>query len=64
MNPDIQQEIASLKRCVARAERSAQALLDLYGHGVRPSFVSADLAQYGDRVERYKAEIARMEKAI
>ena len=54
-------EIAFLEGAVRRIEKMAAMMLAEYGHGVRPSFVSADLADYGDRISRYKAEIARLE---
>lgn len=56
-------EIASLENAIQRTERMAANTLAEYGHGVRPSYVSADLADYGDRISRYKAEIARLEAA-
>jgi len=56
-------EIAFLLGAIQRTEKMASNMLEEYGHGVRPSFVSADLADYGDRISRYKAEIARLEAA-
>jgi len=56
-------EVAFLLGAIQRTEKMASNMLEEYGHGVRPSFVSADLADYGDRISRYKAEIARLEAA-
>jgi len=58
-----QDEIAFLEGAIQRTEKMAANMLTEYGHGVRPSYVSADLADYGDRISRYKAEIARLEAA-
>ena len=56
-------EIAFLEGAISHTEKMAARMLAEYGHGSRPSFVSADLADYGDRISRYKAEIARLEAA-
>jgi len=56
-------EIKFLQGAIQQVERMATSMLAEYGHGVRPSFVSADLADYGSRIDRYKAEIARLEAA-
>ena len=58
-----QDEIAFLLGAIQRTEKMASNMLAEYGSGVRPSFVSADLADYGSRIDRYKAEIARLEAA-
>ena len=56
-------EIKFLQGAIQQVERMAARMLAEYGSGVRPSFVSADLADYGDRISRYKAEIAALEAA-
>ena len=58
-----QDEIAFLLGAISHTEKMAARMLAEYGNGVRPSFVSADLADYGSRIDRYKAEIARLEAA-
>jgi hypothetical protein len=58
-----QDEIAFLEGAIKHTEKMATNMLLEHGHGVRPSYVSADLADYGDRISRYKAEIARLEAA-
>tara|TARA_R110000772_G_scaffold79860_1_gene170724 strand:+ start:991 stop:1194 length:204 start_codon:yes stop_codon:yes gene_type:complete len=58
-----QGEIEILEGAIKRIERMVADTLAEYGHGVRPSYVSADLADYGDRISRCKAEIARLEAA-
>jgi hypothetical protein len=63
MTSGIQSEIASLKRGIVHAESACIELIETYGHGVRPSFVSEDLSYYGERAERYRREIARLEAA-
>ena len=54
-----QDEILFLEGAIKHTEKMAANMLAEYGNGVRPSWVSADLADYGDRISRYKAEIAR-----
>jgi len=56
-------EIKFLQGAIQQVERMAANMLLEYGHGVRPSYVSADLADYGERVERYRRQIARLEAA-
>jgi len=56
-------EIKFLQGAIQRTEKMAANMLAECGHGSRPSYVSADLADYGDRISRYKAEIARLEAA-
>ena len=57
-------EIAFLKGAISHTEKMAARMLAEYGHGCRPSFVSADLADYGDRISRYEAEIAELEATL
>jgi len=59
----IPDEILFLQGAIQQTEKMASSMLSEYGHGVRPSYVSADLADYGSRIDRYKAEIARLEAA-
>ena len=56
-------EILFLEGAIHRTEKMAANMLAEYGNGVRPSFVSADLADYGDRISRYRRQIARLEAA-
>ena len=63
MTADIQSESASLKRGIVQAENACRELIETYGHGVRPSFVSEDLSYYGERAERYRRQIARLKAA-
>lgn len=57
-------EIEFLKGAISHTEKMAARMLAEYGHGCRPSFVSADLADYGDRISRYEAEIAELEATL
>ena len=52
------------QRRISHTEKMAARMLAEYGHGCRPSFVSADLADYGDRISRYEAEIAELEATL
>lgn len=63
MTRSARDEIAFLEGAISHTEKMAARMLAEYGSGVRPSFVSADLADYGSRIDRYKAEIARLEAA-
>ena len=49
-----------LKDCIASL-RKARDDLELRYQGVRPSYVSTDLAVLEERIERYKAKLAEME---
>ena len=57
-------EIAFLKGAIQHTEKMAARMLAEYGSGCRPSFVSAHLADYGDRISRYEAEIAELEATL
>jgi len=57
---DYEAEIKSLERAIAHADNACRELIETYGHGVRPSYVSEDLAHYGERAERYRRQIARI----
>ena len=55
-----QDEINDLKDCIASWRRQRDELSAKY-QGVRPSYVSTDLALLEERIERYKAKLAEME---
>jgi len=57
-------EIAFLKGAIQHTEKKASDILAEYGNGVRPSWVSADLAAFGERISRYEAEIAALEDTL
>ena len=50
-----------IKDCIASWRRQRDELSAKY-QGVRPSYVSTDLAILEERIERYKAKLAEMEK--
>ena len=56
-----QEEINDLKDCIA-SWRKQRDELELRYQGVRPSYVSTDLAILEERIERYKAKLAEMEE--
>lgn len=58
---DLERQRQTLRSMIARYQREADGLIARYGYGVRPSFVSADLADAYDRVARYKAELAELD---
>ena len=55
-----QDELNDLKDCIA-SWRKQRDELELRYSGVRPSYVSTDLAVLEERIERYKAKLAEME---
>ena len=55
-----QDEINDIKDCIASWRRQRDEMEMRYS-GVRPSYVSTDLAVLEERIERYKAKLAEME---
>ena len=55
-----QEDISTIKDCIASWRRQRDAM-ELRFSGVRPSYVSTDLAILEERIERYKAKLAEME---
>ena len=49
-----------IKDCIASWQRQRDEMEMRY-QGVRPSFISTDLAMLGERIDRYKAKLAEME---
>ena len=55
-----QEEINDIKDCIASWRRQRDEMEMRY-QGVRPSFVSCDLAILGERIDRFVAKLAEME---
>ena len=55
-----QDEINDLKDCIA-SWRKQRDEMELRYQGVRPSYVSTDLAILEERIERYKKQLKAME---
>ena len=55
-----QEEINDIKDCIASWQRQRDDMEMRYS-GVRPSYISTDLAILEERIERYKAKLAEME---
>ena len=55
-----QEEISTIKDCVASWRRQRDEMQMRYS-GVRPSYISTDLAILEERIERYRAKLAEME---
>ena len=55
-----QEDISTIKDCIASWMRQRDAL-ELRFSGVRPSYISTDLAILGERIDRYRAKLAEME---
>ena len=53
--------ISDLRKFIKSTRRQRDGLAERYGHGVRPSHVSSDLAILGQRIERYEAKIKALE---
>tara|TARA_R110000822_G_scaffold10148_14_gene38660 strand:+ start:601 stop:801 length:201 start_codon:yes stop_codon:yes gene_type:complete len=53
--------ISDLKKFIKSTRRQRAGLADRYGSGVRPSYVSTDLAILDERIERYEAKIKALE---
>ena len=61
MTHDLTQHIRQLRSFASAAEASADDLLHKYGHGVRPSWVSAEVASHGSRADLYLRAASRLE---
>ena len=57
-----QEDISTIKDCIASWRRQRDEM-EMRFSGVRPSYVSTDLAVLEERIERYKAKLAEMEEA-
>lgn len=55
-----QEEISDIKDCIASLRRQRDDMERRYS-GVRPSYVSTDLAILGERIDRFVAKLAEME---
>ena len=55
-----QEEINDIKDCIA-SWRKQRDEMELRYQGVRPSYVSTDLALLGERIDRFVAKLAEME---
>ena len=53
--------ISDLRKFIKSTRRQRDNLSERYGLGVRPSYVSTDLAILDDRIERYEAKIKGLE---
>ena len=56
-----QEDISTIKDCIASWRRQRDEM-EMRFSGVRPSYVSTDLAVLEERIERYKAKLAEMEE--
>ena len=59
--PTPEEEIQAIKAILGGLERSNADIIAKYGHGVRPSWVSADLAMNSDRIQYYRQKLAKLE---
>ena len=53
--------ISDLRKFIKSTRRQRDSLSERYGSGVRPSYVSTDLAILDSRIERYEAKIKALE---
>ena len=61
MTNETQAQIESLQRMIALNQGRVDSLIEEHGYGCRPSYVSEELCHYGERVERYKAELKELQ---
>ena len=61
MTNETQAQIESLQRMIALNRGRVDSLIKEHGYGCRPSYVSEELCHYGERVERYKAELKELQ---
>ena len=61
MANETQAQIDSLLRMIALNQGRVDSLIAEHGYGCRPSYVSEELCHYGERVERYKAELKQLQ---
>lgn len=57
----IEEEISLYHSMIQFHERQCDDLIARYGHGVRPSWVSEDLALAGHQIRQYKQKLAELE---
>ena len=55
------EEISLYQSMIQFHERQCDDLIARYGHGVRPSWVSEDLALAGHQIRQYKQKLAELE---
>lgn len=55
-----QEEISTIRDCIASWKRQRDDMERRYS-GVRPSYMSCDLALLEERIERYRVKLAEME---
>lgn len=56
-----EEEINLYRNMIQFHEKSCDDLIARYGHGVRPSWVSEDLALAGHQIRLYKQKLAELE---
>ena len=56
----IEQQIADLEAHAKRLDEQSARLIDRYGEGVRPGWISADLAMNGHHAAEARAEAAKL----
>lgn len=57
-----QESLQQAKDMVAYYEKNVEDLIKQYGTGVRPSWVSTDLAIVEDRIQYWKAQVKELEQ--
>ena len=56
-----EEEINLYRNMIQFHERSCDDLIARFGHGVRPSWVSEDLALAGHQIRQYKKKLEELE---
>ena len=58
------EQVETMQGRVAYKERQIQSLINQYGQGVRPSWVSTDLAIYSQQMQDYAKDLAYAEYVV
>jgi len=58
------EQVETMQGRVAYKERQIQSLINQYGQGVRPSWVSTDLAIYSQQMQDYTKDLSYAEYVV
>ena len=58
------EQVEAMQGRVAYKERQIQSLINQYGQGVRPSWVSTDLAIYSQQMQEYAKDLSYAEYVV
>ena len=58
------EQVEAMQERIAYKERQFQGLINRYGQGVRPSWVSTDLAIYSQQMQDYAKDLSYAEYVV